>query len=34
MFLNAEPLGCTPETNVIVYVNYISIKNNFKKLGC
>lgn len=30
MFLNAEPPGCTPETNVTVYVNYISIENNFK----
>ena len=29
MYVNVEPLRFTPETNVILYVNYISIKKRF-----
>ena len=31
MYTNVESLRCTPEANIIVYVNYTSIK---KEKGC
>ena len=31
MYKNMEALGCTSETNIILYVNYNSIKNNSRK---
>ena len=30
MYLNVKSLRCTPDTNIILYVNYISIKNKIR----
>ena len=31
MYINVESLCCTPETNIILYVNYTSIKKMKRK---
>lgn len=30
-YVNVKSLSCTPETNIIVYANYSSIKTNKQK---
>ena len=31
MYINGETLSCTPETNIILHVTYISLKKKKKK---
>lgn len=33
MYITVESLGCTPETNIISYIHYISVKKLGEKLS-
>ena len=33
MYINVKLLCCTPETNIVLYVNYISVKKEEKICG-
>lgn len=33
MYMNVESQCCTPETNILLYANYTSMKNNSNKIN-